>query len=150
MSNPKKRETFFVTNEAARENRGWILVDAAGKTLGRLSTEIATILSGKHKTTFTPHIDDGDGVIVINATGVKVTGSKEAQKTYKYYTGKIGGLREIPYRVMKQNKPEFIITHAVKGMMPKTKQAKAQLKRLRVFAGDDHQMEAQKPLTAAI
>ncbi len=150
MPQSKKNETIFITTETARLNRKWFLVDAAGKTLGRLATEIATILNGKHKVTYTPHIDDGDGVIVINAAQVTVTGSKEITKTYKYYTGKIGGLREIPYRVMKEKKSGFIITHAVKGMMPKTKQANAQLKRLRVFADDQHQMEAQTPIIAAI
>lgn len=122
----------------------WFIFDAAGKTLGRLASEIAKVLRGKHKTDFTPHIDSGDGVIVINCEQIKVTGAKEAQKIYRYYTGAIGGLREIPYRTMKARKPTYIIERAVKGMMPKTRLGAQQLRRLRIFAGAQHEMEAQQ------
>lgn len=128
----------------------WFVLDASGKTLGRFASEIAKILRGKHKATYTSHIDGGDGVIVINATQIKVTGGKEAQKIYRYYTGYMGGLREIPYRTMQARKPEYIIERAVSGMMPKTRLGKQQLKKLRIFAGTEHEQAAQQPLTAAI
>lgn len=128
----------------------WFILDATGKTLGRFASEIAKILRGKHKPTFTSHIDGGDGVIVINATKIKVTGGKEAQKLYRYYTGYMGGLREIPYRTMQARKPEYIIERAVSGMMPKTRLGKQQLKKLRVFAGAEHEHAAQQPIHAAI
>lgn len=137
---------MLLTKEEAQPMRGWILLDANGKTLGRFASEIAKILRGKHKTTFTPHIDSGDGVIIVNAAKVKVTGNKEAQKSYHRYTGHIGGGRQMTYRTMMQKKPTEILRLAVKGMMPKTKLANAQLKRLRIFAGDQHEMQAQKPL----
>lgn len=146
MAESKKNSTLMLTKEEAPENRQWYVFDASGKTLGRLASEIAKVLCGKHKVTFTPHIDDGDGVIVINAAKVVVTGAKEARKIYRYYTGGIGGMREVPYRVMQSRKPEYIIERAVSGMMPKTRLAKAQLRKLRVFAGEEHNMEAQQPL----
>jgi len=128
----------------------WFVVDAAGKTLGRLSTEIARILRGKHKPTFTPHVDSGDGVIVINAEKVVVTGNKSAQKVYRYHTGHPGGLREIPYRRMLERKPTYIIEHAVKGMVPRTRLGRKQMTRLRIFAGSEHNMQAQQALAANI
>jgi len=132
------------------KQQNWLIMDASGKTLGRLSSEIAKILRGKHKPTFTTNLDCGDGVIVINAEKIHVTGNKEAQKLYRYYTGAMDGLREIPYRTMKARKPEFIIEHAVKGMMPKTRLARAQIKKLRVFKGDQHDQSAQKPVQVNI
>ena len=129
--------------------RRWFLFDATGKVLGRFASEIAKVLRGKHTPIFTPHVDCGDGVIVINAGKIIVTGLKEAQKSYTYYTGSMSGLRRIPYREAKEKNPSFIIQHAVKGMMPKTKLAKAQLKRLRVFAGEEHGMEAQQPIVVS-
>ena len=145
----QRRQTTFMAKRTDEPVR-WILVDAAGKTLGRLSSEIAKILRGKHKPTYTPHADTGDGVIIINAKDIKVTGAKEAQKVYRRYTGYMSGLRETPYRVMMERKPCFIIEHAVKGMMPKTRQGRAQLKRLRIFAEDQHQHQAQQSIKAAI
>ena len=130
--------------------KSWFLLDAEGKTLGRFASEIAKILRGKHKPTFTPHVDTGDGVVIINAGKIKVTGAKEAQKIYRYYTGHIGGMREVPYSVMKGRKPEYIIKHAVNGMMPKTKLGRAQMKKLRIFADTEHDMQAQKPKTVNI
>lgn len=143
-----QQKTFQLKKEEV--NRTWFILDAAGKTLGRFAAEIAKILRGKHKPTFTTYIDGGDGVIVINAEKIAVTGAKEAQKLYRYYTGYMGGMREVPYRVMKQRKPTYMVEHAVKGMMPKTRLANAQLKRLRVFAGAEHDMAAQKPIQANI
>lgn len=150
MAQKRKNTTFMLTTEEAKAGRNWILVDAAGKTLGRFASEVATILRGKHKPTFTPHIDCGDGVIIVNADKIIVSGSKEAQKIYSYYTGKMSGLREIPYRVMMDKKPEYIIEHAVKGMLPKNKMRAVQMKRLRIFAKEAHNMEAQKPIVAAV
>jgi large subunit ribosomal protein L13 len=124
----------------------WFLFDAAGKTLGRISSEIANVLSGKHKPTFTPHADTGDGVIVINAQQIVVTGHKAAQKNYHRYTGYQSGLRTTPYATMLERKPEFIIEHAVKGMMAKTKKGRAQFKRLRVYRGAEHKYTAQQPI----
>lgn len=130
--------------------RSWLILDASGKTLGRFASEVAKILRGKHKPNFTPHIDCGDGVIIINADKIAVTGAKEAQKIYRYYTGYMSGMREIPFRNMKAKNPAYIIEHAVKGMMPKTRLGKAQLKKLRVFKGDNHEMEAQQPISVTI
>lgn len=142
----RKDRTILLSKEEAKANSGWILLDASGKTLGRFASEVAKILRGKHKTSFTPHVDCGDGVIIVNAEKIVVSGDKEAQKLYRHYTGHIGGLREIPYRVMKERKPTYIVQRAVQGMMPKTKLGKTQLKRLRIFAGENHEHEAQKPV----
>ncbi|MCH1430834.1 MAG: 50S ribosomal protein L13 [Chlamydiales bacterium] len=128
----------------------WFLIDAEGKTLGRLSSEIAKILRGKHRPDFTPNADTGDGVIVINGDKIVVSGNKEATKVYRHYTGYMSGLREISYQTMMEKHPDRIISHAVKGMMPKTKLGKAQFKRLRVLAGSDHQMQAQQPIAVNI
>lgn len=150
MSGNRKNKTTLSTKEAAIADRKWYLFDAKGKTLGRLASEVAKVLRGKHKPTFTSHVDTGDGVIIINAEKIVVTGAKEAQKEYTHYTGAIGGLRVTPYRVMKDRKPEFILRHAIEGMMPKTRLAKAQLKKLRIFAGEEHDMKAQQPQIVAI
>ena len=147
-SKTRNNDTFLAKKEEIQ--RGWFILDATGKTLGRFAAEVAKILRGKHKPTFTPSTDCGDGVIIINAGKIHVTGSKAAQKLYRYHTGFVGGLREIPYRTMQARKPDYIVEHAVKGMMPKTKQGRAQLKRLRIFAGTDHGMVAQQPIQANI
>lgn len=150
-ANNRNKTTFLTKEQAGESNKQWFVFDASGKTLGRLAAEIVKVLRGKHKPTFAPHTDVGDGVIVINADKVAVTGAKEAQKIYRYYTGSMGGLREIPYRAMMARKPEYIIRHAVWGMMStKTSMARAQLKRLRIFAGDNHLMQAQKPISVNI
>lgn len=150
MNSMKKNTTLLLTKEDARNARRWFLLDASGKTLGRFAAEVAKILRGKNKPTFTPHVDAGDGVIIINAEKIEVTGAKEAQKIYRYHTGAMSGMREVPYRVMKTRKPDYIIRHAVKGMMPKTRLSEAQLKKLRIYAGDKHDMEAQKPIAVNI
>lgn len=146
----KQDKTFFVTKEDARLNRKWLKLDASGKTLGRFASEVAKILRGKHKTDFTPNTDTGDGVIVINASKIAVTGSKDAQKVYRYHTGAMSGMREIPYRIMLNRKPEYIILKAVKGMMPKTRLAEAQMKKLRIYAKEEHDMHAQSPQSVNI
>ncbi|MCY3974948.1 MAG: 50S ribosomal protein L13 [Simkaniaceae bacterium] len=138
--------TIMLKKEEVGPLRRWLLLDARDKTLGRFAAEVAKILRGKHRVSYTPHVDTGDGVIVINASGIKVTGNKEAQKTYYRYTGHIGGARTTTYRVMMERKPTEIVRLAVKGMMPKTKQARAQMKRLRIFADADHRMDAQTPV----
>ncbi len=150
MTLQKKNKTTLLTKEQALSGRKWFLLDASGKTLGRFASEVAKILRGKHKTNFTPHVDAGDGVIIINAEKIEVTGAKEAQKVYHYHTGAMSGMREVPYRVMKARKPEYILRHAVKGMMPKTRLTEAQMKKLRIFAGDQHGMEAQRPLAVTV
>lgn len=142
----KKNQTSLVTKEQAIKERRWLLLDATGKTLGRFASEVAQILRGKHKTNFTPHVDCGDGVIIINADKIKVTGAKEAQKVYYYHTGAMSGLREVPYSVMKARKPEYILEHAIAGMMPQSRLAKQQLRKLRIFAGAEHDMTAQQPI----
>ena len=146
----KKNATILLTKEAAQSARKWFLLDASGKTLGRFSSEVAKILRGKHKPQLTPHVDSGDGVIIINASKIKVTGAKEAQKIYRYYTGSMGGMREIPYRVMQARKPDYIIRRAVKGMMPKTRLSEAQMKKLRIFGDEVHDMHAQQPIPVQI
>ena len=125
--------------------RQWYVVDATGHTLGRLASEIASILRGKNKPTFTPHIDTGDYVVVVNADKIKVTGKKMNQKVYYNYTGYVGGLKEISYREMMEKKPEEVVAHAVSGMLPKNKLRAKMMTRLRVFAGAEHTHAAQKP-----
>jgi len=150
MQKSKQQFSTLLTKEQAIAGRKWFIFDASGQTLGRLAAELAKVLRGKHRPDFTSHVDCGDGVIVINADKIKVTGSKEAQKTYVYYTGAIGGQREVPYRTMLARKPEYIITHAVKGMMPKSRLGKQQLRKLRVFAGSEHDMQAQQPIPVTV
>lgn len=150
MTQKKKNTTILLTKEEARDVRQWLLLDASGKTLGRFAAEVAKILRGKHKPSFTPHVDAGDGVVIINAQKIKVTGAKEAQKIYRYHTGAMSGMREIPYAVMKDRNPEYIIKRAVKGMMPKTRLTEAQMKKLRIFAGDQHDMQSQAPIPVNI
>lgn len=146
----KKNTTVLLTKEEAVPERKWFLLDASGKTLGRFATEVAKILRGKHKPGFTPHVDCGDGVVIINAEKIVVTGAKDAQKIYRYHTGAMSGMREVPWRIMLARKPDYIIWHAVKGMMPKTRLSEAQMKKLRIFAGGEHAMKAQAPLPVNI
>ena len=136
-------KTVLLTKQQASQSRKWFLFDAEGKTLGRFAAEIAKVLRGKHRPDFTQHVDCGDGVIVINADKVKVTGMKAARKIYREYTGFIGGMKETPYRTMMARRPTYAVTHAVKGMMPKTRLGGQQVKKLRVYAGPDHRMQAQ-------
>lgn len=131
--------------KASEIQRKWYVIDAEGKTLGRMATEIATILRGKNKPTFTPHVDGGDFVIVLNAGKVKLTGKKLDQKVYRYHTGYVGHLREIPYRRLLAEKPEEVIIHAVKGMLPKNRLRSNMMTRLRVFNGVEHPHAAQNP-----
>lgn len=125
--------------------RKWYVIDATDKVLGRLATEVATLLRGKHKPIYTPTIDTGDYVIVINADKIRLTGNKLQQKEYVYHTGYPGGRRAIRYDKLLQSKPEKAIELAVKGMLPHTKLGRAMYRKLRVYAGDAHQHEAQMP-----
>lgn len=125
--------------------RKWYVIDASGKTLGRLSTEVASILRGKRKPIYTPHVDTGDNVIIINAENVKLTGKKLEQKYYKYHTGYPGGLREVRYDELMDKNPEKVIQLAVKGMLPKNSLGRKMFKKLKVYRGSEHNHEAQKP-----
>ncbi len=125
--------------------RKWYIVDAANKPLGRVATQIATILMGKHRPDYTPNVDGGDSVIVLNAAKVVLTGDKLNKKFYRYHTGHIGGLKEISYGRLMESKPEKAVELAVKGMLPKNKIADKAMTRLRVFSGADHNLGAQKP-----
>lgn len=130
--------------------RAWYVVDAADKTLGRLTTEIAMILMGKKKPTYTPFLDTGDFVIVVNAEKVKVTGNKAQDKIYAYHTGYPGGLKETNFNTMIQKRPERVIELAVKGMLPKNSLGRQMIKKLKVYAGSEHPHEAQQPVVLDI
>ena len=145
MTKAKQQETLLLTKEEATASKKWFVFDAKGKVLGRLASEIAKVLKGKHKVDYTPHIDCGDGVIVLNAKDVKVTGAKERRKNYYRHTGFVGGLRTVPYEVMKERNPEFIIRQAVSKMISRSRQKNSQLTRLRIFKGEEHSLQAQKP-----
>lgn len=125
--------------------RKWYVVDAEGKTLGRMASEVAKILRGKHKPTYTPHVDTGDFVIIINAEKVKLTGKKLDQKMYRWHTGYVGHLKERTYRDMLQNRPEKVVEAAVKGMLPKNKLGRAMYRKLKVYKGPEHNHAAQSP-----
>ena len=125
--------------------RKWYVVDAEGKTLGRLATEISRVLRGKNKAQYTPHVDTGDFVVVVNADRVTVSGKKADQKLYRRHTGYPGGLRETSYGQMMDRKPTEILRKAVYGMMPKTRLARQQFKKLKIYAGPEHPHEAQRP-----
>ena len=133
MANPDKIE------------RKWYVVDAEGQTLGRLSAEIAKVLRGKNKPVFTPHIDTGDYVVVVNAAKVKVTGKKLDQKVYYHHSDYVGGMKETTLREMMAKKPETVIEMAVKGMLPKGPLGRTMIKKLHVYAGPEHEQQAQKP-----
>ncbi len=130
--------------------RKWFVVDGSGQTLGRLASRVARILSGKENPNYTPFIDTGDHVIVINAEKVRVTGMKSEQKVYRHYTGFPGGLREEDFRKRFDRKPELVVQEAILGMLPKTKLGRAMGKKLKVYKGDKHIHEAQKPQSLAL
>ena len=139
----------FMASPATIE-RKWYVVDATGYTLGRLSSEVAKVLRGKNKPIFTPHIDCGDYVIVVNADKVKVTGKKLDQKVYYNHSDYVGGMRETTLREMMAKKPEKVVELAVKGMLPKGPLGRQMLKKLHVYAGPEHNHAAQKPETLDI
>ena len=125
--------------------REWYVVDATDKTLGRLSTEIANRLRGKHKPEFTPHVDTGDYIVVVNAEKVKVTGNKTTDKVYHHHTGYPGGIKSITFEQLMDKAPERIIEKAVKGMMPKNKLSRSMMTKLKIYAGSEHPHSAQQP-----
>lgn len=135
----------FMANKANIQ-RKWYVLDAAGRPLGKTAVAAATILRGKHKPEYTPHADCGDFVIVINAEKAVLTGKKLEQKYYRTHSGWVGGLKETPYRILMQEKPEVAMRVAVRGMMPKNTVAKDSLKRLHIYAGAEHKQQAQKPI----
>ena len=137
--------TYFPSGKGLAESRKWYVVDASGKTVGRLATEVARMISGKNNPAWTPFMDMGDHVVVINARRAIFTGSKNDQKLYRRHTLYPGGLRETTVREMFEKKPEKVIELAVKGMLPKSKLGKAMAKKLKVYADADHRHTAQKP-----
>lgn len=136
--------TFFPS--AKTIERKWYVVDARGQVLGRLASRVATILMGKHKPDYTPFLDMGDHVIVINASKVKLTGKKEEKKIYRWHSGYPGGLKEVLARDLKAKHPEKLVEWAVWGMLPKTKLGKQMFRKLKVYAGEDHPHQAQQPI----
>lgn len=136
-------KTFSAKPETVK--RDWYVIDATDKVLGRLATEIARRLRGKHKAEYTPHVDTGDYIVVINAEKVRVTGRKETDKVYYHHTGYIGGMKSITVEKQRQQHPERIIEIAVKGMMPKNPLGRAMFSKLKVYAGGEHQHSAQQP-----
>ena len=136
-------KTFSAKNNDI--DRSWYLVDAQNKTLGRLSTEIATRLRGKHKPIYTPHVDTGDYIVVVNASKIRVTGNKMTDKVYYKHTGFIGNLKSVNLETMLEKYPEKVLMKSVRGMLPKSKLGNAMIKKLRVFAGPEHTHTAQQP-----
>jgi large subunit ribosomal protein L13 len=137
--------TYFPSGDSLADNRKWYVVDAAGQTVGRLATEVARVLTGKNKPQYTPFMDTGDHVIVINASKAVFKGSKNEQKVYRRHTLYPGGLREISVRDQFERHPERVIELAVKGMLPKTKLGRAMAKKLKVYAAAEHPHAAQRP-----
>ena len=137
-------KTFVAT--PSNIERQWLVIDASGKTLGRLATEVARLLRGKHKPTYTPFADTGDYVIVVNASKMVLTGKKLDQKLYRHHSGFPGGMTEIDYRTMMDKKPEKVLELAVKGMLPKNSLGRQMFRKLHVYAGPEHEQAAQKPV----
>ncbi len=139
------RRTPVLTKEQANAGRGWVLVDAKDQTLGRLSTRVATLLRGKHKPDWSPHVDNGEYVVVVNAERIVLTGRKLSEKKYYRHSGYPGHLKEVSAARMLETRPERVIRHAVRGMLPKNKLGRALLQKLKVYAGEKHPHEAQRP-----
>ncbi len=136
-------KTYVV--KAGEIRRRWYVVDAQGKTLGRLATQVARILRGKHKPTFSPHLDTGDHVIIVNADKVQVTGKKLDAKRYYRYSGYLGGLSSVILREQMERHPDRVLVHAIRGMLPRNRLGRAMLKKLKVYAGSKHPHAAQRP-----
>ena len=139
----------MASRRVAQSDR-WHVIDASGQVLGRIATVAARLLQGKHRPTYTPFLDTGDHVVVINGAKVKLTGRKEDQKIYRQHSGYEGGLREERARLVRQRKPERLVEEAVRGMLPKTKLGDAMYRKLKVYAGPDHPHAAQKPSTLEV
>ncbi len=131
--------------KAKEVKRDWFLVDANGKTLGRLATEVASRLRGKHKAEFTPHVDTGDYIVIVNAAKIAVTGNKFNDKMYRHHTGYIGNLKSVPFKDLIKKKPEEVIQKAVKGMLPKGPLGREMARKMKVFSGSEHTHGAQQP-----
>ncbi|MGE5372702.1 MAG: 50S ribosomal protein L13 [Solirubrobacterales bacterium] len=131
---------------ADKVERSWLVVDAADKSLGRVAAEVASLLRGKHKPTYTPNVDCGDFVIVVNAEKIVLTGNKLTQKKYTYHTGYPGGLKQVDYQTLMAKRPEKAMEVAVKGMLPHTRLGRAMFKKLKVYKGQDHPHQAQQPV----
>ena len=146
------QRTYVAKNEERGKtwDRKWYVVNADGKRLGRLASEIAVILQGKHKPIYTPHVDTGDYVIVINAEKIVLTGEKWDQKLYQRHSGYIGGLKEIPYRKLIERRPTLPVREAVRRMLPKTKLGRRMLRKLKVYAGPTHPHTAQQPIELSL
>jgi len=141
-------KTFLAKKEDVKRN--WVLIDAEGQVLGRLAVKIANILRGRNKPTYTPHVDTGDFVVVINADKIVLTGKKEEQKQYMFYSGYVGGESYRSVEQMQERQPGFVVKHAVKGMLPKNRLARKMLTKLKVYAGGEHPHEAQNPQTISL
>lgn len=138
-------KTYFANSENTEQK--WYLVDASGEVLGRLASQIAKVLRGKHKPVFTPHSDAGDHVVVVNAASIKVTGNKESDKIYHTHSGFPGGIKDIPFDKMMEKDPTRALAIAVKGMMPKNPLGRAMLRKLKIYAGAEHPHTAQQPVS---
>lgn len=136
-------KTFMAKAETVQ--RKWYVIDADGMVLGRLAAQVAAILRGKNKPIFTPHVDTGDHVIILNADKVILTGKKLDQKLYRLHSGYPGGLKETPYRVLMQKKPEFAVREAIRGMLPHNSLGRQMIKKLKVYKGTEHEHQAQQP-----
>ena len=139
-----------ISAKAETVQRSWYVIDAEGQTLGRLATEVASRLRGKHKTEYTPHVDTGDYIVVVNAEKVKVTGRKASDKTYYRHTGHPGGLKEATFTQLIERSPEKVIELAVKGMLPRNPLGRAMYRKLKVYAGQEHPHDAQQPETLTL
>lgn len=135
----------FMSKPGNRAEAKWYIVDATGVSLGRLASQVANVLRGKHKPTFTPNVDTGDYVIVINSDKVKLTGNKLEDKMYTYHTGYVGGLKQIPYKTMMENKSDVVVYEAIKGMIPHNALGRQVIQKLRIYKGSEHGHAAQCP-----
>ena len=136
-------KTFMA--KPAEVERKWYVIDAEGQVLGRLASQVATILRGKNKPTYTPHVDTGDHVVIINASKIVLTGRKIDQKVFYKHSGYAGGLKELPYKRLMETKPEFVVEEAIRGMLPHNSLGRKMFKKLRVYAGAEHDQQAQMP-----
>ena len=142
--------TYFPSGKGLESHRQWHVIDATGVPVGRLASGVAQLLMGKHKPTYTPFLDVGDHVIVINAAKVKLTGRKEESKVYHHFTGYPGGLVETNIKRVRETRPQRIVEEAISGMLPKTKLGKQMFRKLKVYAGDKHPHAAQQPVALAV
>ncbi|MEM9158535.1 MAG: 50S ribosomal protein L13 [Verrucomicrobiota bacterium] len=141
-------KTFLAKKETVERN--WYVIDAKDQVLGRLAVKIANVLRGRNKPTYTPHVDTGDFVVVINADKIALSGKKEDQKKYMFYSGYVGGEKYLSVEQMQERRPDFVVKHAVKGMLPKNRLARKMLTKLKVYAGEEHPHAAQEPKALSV